>query len=149
MKLFISLILSLFLYGCSVFNVEQADLYEIYTRQVMAAENSTTVANRKSFFTSEYLEKVDVADEKSLLLLNLSKYIDQEMSHYQKIDGRAGCLSVNGIDASEEPLSLHVEYKQEKGSWLVDYMFLHFMESSKDYVGEAICPRDVENMTMQ
>jgi len=146
MKLFVSLMLSLVLYGCSMLKTEQTDLYKEYIKQAQAVENNTMVSNRSSFFTSEYLKEVDLADEKSLLVLNLSKYVHQEFSHYQKIEGQKGCLSINGIENNKDPVSLYLEYKKERGLWLVDYMFLHLMESSEDYAKEALCPREVESM---
>lgn len=146
MKLSMSVIFSLFLYGCSTLKTEQIDLYEVYVEQAQAAKNNTIVSNRESFFTSGYLGSVDPNDEKSLLLLNLSEYVSQEISYYQKIDNQKACLSINGIEASKEPISLHIEYKKENGLWLVDYMFLHFIESSGDYAREALCPREIESL---
>jgi hypothetical protein len=55
-----------------------------------------------------------------------------------------GCLSINGMDENNEPLSLHVEYKRENDEWLINYMFLHFLENTESYSKEAICPRVVE-----
>ncbi len=145
MKLFVSLMLTMILYGCSVLEPEQVDLYENYTKQTQAVKNNIILENRKLFFTNRYLKAVNPDDEKSLLLLKLSQYVDQEVSHYQKMDAQKGCLSINGIELNKDPVSLHVEYKKEHGLWLVDYMFLHLIESSEDYVKEALCPRDVEN----
>ncbi len=65
--------------------------------------------------------------------------------YYQKLDSQKGCLSINGIELNKDPVSLHIEYKKERGLWLVDYMFLHLIESNEDYVKKALCPRDVES----
>jgi len=145
-KFLVTLILSLTLYGCSALKVEQADLYKEYIKQTQAVKNNTIVASRELFFTSEYLKEVDPADEKSLLPLNFSKYIHQVFSHYQKLEGKKGCLSINGREVSEDPVTLYIEYKKEQGAWLVDYMFLHLIESTEDYAKEALCPRDIESM---
>ncbi len=146
MKLFVSLMLSLVLYGCSTLKTEQTDLYEEYIKQTQAVKNKTIVSSRMSFFTNEYLKEVDPDNEKSLLLLNLSEYVHQAFSHYQKITDQKGCLSINGIDLNKDPVSLHLEYKKEKGVWLVDYIFLHLIESREDYAEKALCPREVESM---
>jgi len=146
MKFFVSLMLISVLYGCSTLETEQTDLYENYSQQAKAVKNNTILARRESFFTSEYLKEVDPDNEKSLLLLKLSQYIDQEISHYQMLDNQKGCLSINGVELNKDPVSLHVEYKKEQGLWLVDYMFLHLIESREDYVKKALCPREVENM---
>ncbi len=145
-KLFILLMLSLVLYGCSMLEAEQTNLYENYNQQVKAVKNNTILARKESFFTSEYLKEVNPDDEKSLLLLKLSHYIDQEISHYQMLEDKKGCLSINGIELNKDPVSLHVEYKKERGLWLVDYMFLHFIENREDYVKKSLCPREAENM---
>jgi len=146
MKLLVSLILSFTLFACSILKVEQTDLYKEYVKQTQAVKNNTIVANRKLFFTSEYLKEVDLTDEKSLLPLKLSKYIHQVSSHYQKLEGQKGCLSVNGIEINEDPVTIYVEYKKEQDLWLVDYMFLHLVENYEDYAKEALCPREVESM---
>jgi len=122
MKLFVSLMLSLVLYGCSTLKTEQTDLYEEYIKQTQAVKNKTIVSNR----TSEYVHQV--------------------FSHYQKITDQKGCLSINGIDLNKDPVSLHLEYKKEKGVWLVDYIFLHLIESREDYAEKALCPREIESM---
>lgn len=142
------IILSSLLYGCSIFKTEQINLYEEFNRLNQEVENNTILPNRKDFFTAEYLKEVDPSNKNSLLLLNLPNYVHQEISHYQKSSDQGGCLSINGVEKNKEPISLHLEYKHENGAWVVNYMFLHFMENSDGYTKEALCPRDAEGMIL-
>lgn len=130
--------------GCSTLKTEEIQLYDIYNKLSHEAIDGDIVTNRYKYFTAKYLKEVSPDDINSVFLLKLSNYIHQEISHYKMLNNTNGCLSINGTDENKEPLSLHIEYKLENGIWLVNYIFVHFLENTNSYVINAACPRDVE-----
>jgi len=149
MKIMLSLIFVIFISGCSnLTTTKSADLYDSYLKQVEFEKNNTMISNRVKFFTKKYLSNIDPLDEKSLFLLNLTGYVDHEISHHQKINGENGCLSVNAVEKNNDPIVVYLEYKNNGGSWLVNNMFIHFIESSESYTKEALCPQEAEQIIL-
>jgi len=143
-KFYLPIILSLLFSSCAALKTDTAQLYDAYNKLSQEVKNGEIVLNRSEYFTTNYLKEVNPNDKNSLLLLKLSNYIYKDVSHYQIFNNNMGCLSINGIDKNNEPLSLHVEYNKKNDAWLVNYVFLSFIENRSAYTKEAICPRDVE-----
>lgn len=144
MKYFPILILTIVFSGCSTLKNNEVQLSDNYNQLVQEVKEGDIVQNRYKYFTSNYLKEVNPEDANSKLLLKLSNYINKEISHYQILYDSYGCLSINGIDESKEPLSLHIEYKVENNMWFINYIFVSFLESSSNYVIKPTCPRDAE-----
>lgn len=132
------------LFGCTSKPISDVDLYEAYTQLSKLVDSGNILVNRNKYFSSTYLSEVDIKDKKSLFLLKLSRYIETTDSHYQKLNGNLGCLTINGFDNEKSPVSLFVEYKKENTSWYVNYMYLNFIENKSEFINDAVCPKDIE-----
>ncbi len=135
---------ALIISGCSPYKYESVQLFDVYYKLRSEVKSGDILRQKDNYFTSEYLLGVNANDNKSGYILRLTGYIERSISHYQSIAGDSACLTINGLDENNEPLSLHVEYKKYNRKWLVNYMFVHFLESSKDFSKSVICPREAE-----
>lgn len=149
MKFTLPLLFMISILGCSSLPVGKVDLYTIYLKQLKFEKNNTIIPNRDVFFTKKYLSNFDTSDEKSLFLLNLTNYINEEISHYQKNNESSGCLTVNALDKNNEPVVLYLEYKNSDGLWLVNYTFIHLIENSDNYPKKVLCPREAESIVFK
>jgi len=140
----ISILILLLPLSCVSEPVSNQDLYHLYAQLSKSTSSGEVVGDREKYFTPKYLSDVNVTEKKSLFVLKLTKYIDSIETQYQKIDSNSGCLTINGIDKEKSPVSLFVEYKKINSNWLVNYMYLNFIESKKEFINKAICPRDIE-----
>jgi len=142
MKTQLILLIILFLYGCHTNGVIKP--YSQYLSYKKSINDNSVVQQRHKLFTENFLNAVNIGDNKSLPLLFLAKDIVHEKSYFQKSSKSHACLSINGFEKSGEPTILHIEYKKEGGIWLINYMFVHYIENKKDYITEALCPKEAE-----
>ncbi len=123
----------------------EGDLFRLYVALSAAVDNGNIVQRRADFFTERYLQAVDPGDEKSLYLLKLTQYVDRIDSYHQQRDDRSGCLTLNGYEASNEPVVLAVRYAKPVDRWLVDDVHLGFAGSTLDFVDQPVCPDESES----
>jgi len=140
----IIIVASLIVTGCTIKEQKQIDLYKNYLMLNESVKKSQIKKYRGNYFTPAYLSEVNLNDKKSLYLLNLSGYMGKVKSHFQKIKNNTGCLTVNGVEDSGEPLTFYLEFKNINNSWLVNYFQIQFMESSNKFPLKAICPNELK-----
>jgi len=149
MRLILSILFALVISSCSVHKSETVQLFDAYNKLSQETKYGDILAHRNEYFTSTYLKGVNPDDKDSIFLLRLTNYVDENLSHYQSIEDGSACLSINGTDENNEPLSLHIEYKKTNGKWLINYMFVHFLENSSSFSKSVICPREAEKNIMK
>jgi len=149
MKFILPVLLVLVISGCSAHKPEAIQPYDTYTKLSQEAKYGDIKSHMNEYFTSTYLKEVNPSDKDSILLLKLTNYINKNISHFQSIKSGIACLTINGTDENTEPLTLHIEYKKISGKWLVNYMFLNFIENSDSYTQSAVCPREAEKRIMK
>ncbi|NOX42846.1 MAG: hypothetical protein GXP19_03810 [Gammaproteobacteria bacterium] len=69
-------------------------------------------------------------------------------SHYQKFNSDGGCMTVNGFEQNGEAMALYVEYTSRNDLWLVNYIYLSFLENKNNFINKAICPNEAEKITI-
>lgn len=121
------------------------DLFRLYVALASAVDDGSVTARRADFFTDEYLQAVDPANDKSLYLLKLTQYVDKVDSYHQQRDDKRGCLTLNGFDKSKEPVVLAIEYRNPADRWLVNNVHLGFAASTLDFVNQPVCPEEQES----
>ncbi len=141
---YIAILLILCCSGCATYKPKNIDLYEEYVRLSAAVKESLIEKKMSQFYTSSYLKEVNLNDEKSLFLLNLPNYMEKVESHYQKISGDNGCITVNGFEQNGDPLTLYLEYKNSNDLWLVNYIYLSLLDNKNKFVNKAVCPTEAE-----
>ena len=129
--------------GCSVTQPHKNDLFGFYKVLANEVARSSVVENREKYFSDSYLSEVAVDDEKSTFVLEIPGQLNKVISHYQVVTSDVGCLTLNGLDIEGYPATLSVEYIFKNGYWLVNYMFLEFLEEQSSFKTEAVCPRDM------
>jgi len=140
----IIILASLITTGCAIKEQKQINLYENYLTIDEAVKKSQIAKYRGNYFTSSYLTEVNLNDKKSLYLLNLSSYMGKVKSHFQKIKNNTGCLTVNGIEDSGEPLTFYLEFKNINNIWLVNYFQIQFMGNDNRFPHKAVCPNEIK-----
>ncbi len=123
----------------------EGDLFRLYVALSAAVDNDSIVQRRADFFTERYLQTVDPGDESSLYRLKLTQYVDRIDSYHQQRDDRSGCLTLNGYEASNEPVVLAVRYAKQADRWLVDDVHLGFAGSTLDFVDQPVCPDESDS----
>lgn len=63
-----------------------------------------------------------------------------EQGSFSKLDNAKGCLTVFGLDSSNEPTSINIEYINEAGAWKLDYAQVMYHGSKTELPQDAKCP---------
>lgn len=130
--------------SCANYRFLNVDLFSLYSGLSASVEQNKILNERKIYFSSLYLGEVRDNDKDSQFVLTVPGYIQTVDSHYQVIKGGTGCLTVNGFENTGDPVSLHVEYINESGQWLVNYMYVNLIDNQSKFFKESVCPRDME-----
>ncbi len=149
MQFILPLLLVLLISSCSAHKPETAQLYDAYSKLSQEAKYGDILSHRNEHFTSTYLKEVSPSDKNSIFLLKLTNYINKNLSHFQSTGSGTACLTINGTDENKEPLTLNIEYKKSNNKWLINYMFVNFLENSDYYAKSVICPREAENKMLE
>jgi hypothetical protein len=131
----------------SVDNYPSETLYKEYLeyKELANSDNETAVSTKIS---KEYLGYLNESDRNIPPELGLTtpfwKYlageIRTEYSHFEKIEGETGCLTINGLDKLDRPGSLSLYYIKEDGNWVFNYFGIAVHKSIREYYTEPTCP---------
>jgi hypothetical protein len=131
----------------SVDNPTGEVLYKEYLEYVSLAnsDNETAVSTKVS---KQYLMYLNESDKNIPPELGLTtpfwKYLAGEIrtehSHFEKIEGETGCLTINGLDKLDRPGSLSLYYIKENGNWVFNYFGIAVHKSIKEYYTKPTCP---------
>ncbi len=100
----------------------------------------------KTKVSEEYLETINEAEKNippefiTPFWKNLANKIKTEHSHFEEIDGKTGCLTINGLDGIDRIKSLSLYYIEENGHWVFDYVMIAAHDSMSDYYTQPECP---------
>lgn len=101
---------------------------------------------RETKVSDEFLAFNDTAQEnmpeelRTPFLENLATKVRLEHSYFEEVQGSEGCLTINGLNKADIPITLSLYYKVEEGNWVIDYFLLHIHNSINNYYYEAKCP---------
>lgn len=117
----------------------------LYKRYLLYAQESVTgdaegLAER--YFSESMFENVDTKD-RAAAGKYLSTHLATVFSHYERLEGRVGCIAINGFDSDGEPVVVSLLYRNERDIWLVDQMHIAFVEGADRFSSESICPDEV------
>jgi hypothetical protein len=114
-------LITIALVGCATVEKQPQTLYKTFEQCREAIASGTVVAKREAFFTSKVLSEIDATSEADTEALKFAAYIDDERSHYEKMEKERGCLTVNGYGDNGDPVSLFIEYELSDGRWLTNF----------------------------
>jgi hypothetical protein len=140
MKRTLIIIVILVISGCAISQRSGVVLYGIYSELYASVKAGRVEAEKARFFSSSYLDEVSSSKKNASFLLAVPRVIEKVDSHYEKIDGAVGCLTVNGYENDGQPVSIYVEYVLKNHEWLIDYIYLNLLENVSGFEHRAICP---------
>ncbi len=148
MKLILTIFLTFTFAGC-VMMAHQSDdsLYQEYQAYKNLVGSGNKVAARRKL-AKNYLKNHDEAERNMPPELGLitpfwkhiANEIRTEHSHFEKIAGDSGCLTLNGLDKYDRPSSLSLYYIEENGNWVINGIMVGGHGSIGDYYNEPTCP---------
>ena len=134
-------VFTLFISSCASTN-SLPILYQKYFHYKQETNKDNIIETSSKFFTasllgSNYQTNPDASSQ--LLFKNLMVVTD---SHYEKTDGKEGCLAINGFDEDGDPLVFSLKYTSVNHNWLIDDIHVVFVENSKEFTKSAKCPNE-------
>jgi len=126
----------LFATACSTLN-KDVELYNIFEKY---KQSSSENKGYSKYFSSAITNKINNKNKSQLLF---SKYMSKELSHFESSSANIGCLTINGLSAKNEAVAFYLEYKNEKGNWLISDIDVSFLESVKNHHFKALCPKEI------
>jgi hypothetical protein len=74
------------------------------------------------------------------VLSAINQVLAAEQGNFEKLNNNEGCLTVFGVDPSNEPTSINIEYLNEGGVWKLDYAQVIYHGSISELPHMAVCP---------
>lgn len=127
--------------GCATLS-DDANLYEVYRSYTDSVSVNNVKDKAPDYLTSRMLSAMNL--ENHLVtgeFVVFDRYFEREVNHFESIKGDVGCLSVNGFNKNEEPITLNIEYHHTDG-WRIDYVHVDLKESPSDFQRKISCPLD-------
>ncbi|MEJ2042650.1 MAG: hypothetical protein P8X89_05185 [Reinekea sp.] len=64
-----------------------------------------------------------------------------EASHVENIETESGCLSINGFNSYNDPLTLSLTFVNYDGHWVIDYRLIDYLNDETEFSSKARCLR--------
>jgi len=141
----IVLVLGVFLLNSCAAISENVALYPIYKSYISSLDGKKY---EQSFGILSNRNQNDLLKSSSIkqfsnhypVLSSLNTVLLKEIEHFENINSKNGCLTVNGLDSSKEPTSINLEFIKENNKWKLDYTQIMYHGSNKDFPIIATCP---------
>ncbi len=136
---------AVFSVGCAATDAKKDVLHIKYSeyRADVNRENVKTLA--PVFFSSNLLKGVDLGDSGTLNQLLFPNYMHTQASHFELVIATRGCLTVNGYDQENMPMTFNIEYRQAGGSWLIEEVDVLLVDHESEFSLVARCPSEYAN----
>ncbi|WDE00907.1 hypothetical protein [Thalassomonas actiniarum] len=138
----IFIVLLLFVTSCATKNIDSS-LYEHFSNYALAVNNNNILAKSTHFFSERLLNQAN-SDSKNhsevAEQLLYKQYMLRQFNNFEIIKDNTGCLTVNGYDNENLPLSFNLKYIQNKSNGLIDGINISFVNSASEFSTSAKCP---------
>lgn len=127
-----------------------APLYDAYQRYRQTVIDGQIVPKRTEYFTQKVLKGLDITSPRETRSLELNADVDKPLSHYERVEGNRGCLTVNGYTREDDPITVFIEYKSSDQRWLINSSFLNISERKvfKGFFDKVLCPDEAQEEVM-
>lgn len=141
MNKYLSIFIVFLLYGCNQIK-ESTNLFEIYQHYIKSAKETEVVYN---MLTSELRVKINTLGlDQFPIITSFPTAISNTKNHYQVIENTKGCLTINGFDKDNSPVSLYVEYTNENKKWLLSFVEIYYLDTPNQFMHKGVCPTRLE-----
>ncbi len=135
----------LFLVSCTTTNKSPYTLFKSYILYSESANENNIKDVAKVYFTQSFLGDDYVTNPDASSQLLFKNHMNSVDKHYEKINHKNGCLTINGYDKEKVPLIFSLKYRENNGHWLIDQIHVVFIESINNFSKEAKCPESYIN----
>ena len=135
--------LVLLISSCATMDNSSSTLYHEYSQYSESANKNNIIEMASDFFSPSLLGKSYRTNPDAINQLLFKNYMATTESHYEKINGQVGCLTINGNDEENFPLALSLEYELISDRWLINKIHVVFIEN--EFVDKATCPNEYLN----
>ncbi len=137
-------ILFTLLLSFSVFSYAQVQpsLLKAYSSYLTNANSQNISLITEHFFTKAAVEGLDLEDSATKQQLLFKNFMTTTVSVYESHSDSLGCLSVNGRNSSNDPITFNIEYIIDKGQALMSHIDMQLHNSIGDYPTQATCPKE-------
>lgn len=94
------------------------------------------------YFSKEALTGIEVSSPTTKDQLLFKQLMRSTSSVYEVHFNDYGCLSVNGKNSNDEPITFNIEYEIENSRALISHIDVQLHNSEKEFPTKATCPRD-------
>lgn len=139
MRYLILFLCSLLLLACSQVSEDESlyRRYESYREQAMKMDLPVV----PEMLSSELQQKYKSSDKSEFpILTSFYSVLNSVKDHYQVVNNRKGCLTVNGFDEASSPVSLRMEYVHERDDWYLSYVEIFYLDAANEFGASAVCP---------
>lgn len=141
---YILLLAALFVVSCVTTKPPDV-LYTQFTAYSLEANENNINTIYSRYFSPDLLsvEKAISPDVSRQLLFK--DYMTRYFNHFENINGGHGCLTINGYDSENMPLTFNIEYTMENTKWLIEEIDILFVNDVTEFSETAKCPREYIN----
>lgn len=141
----LALVLTLFISSCAMTHGASSTLYQEYSQYRDNTNKSNIVKLARYFFSPSLLgSNYQISPDASSQLL-FKNYMIITDSHYERANEHQGCLTVNGYDEENSPLTFSLKYISNDSRWLIDDIHVAYVKNAKDFASTARCPSEYAN----
>ena len=131
--------------SCTTMHNSSSVLYQRFSQYDKNANKNNIIEVASNFFSPSLLGKNYQTNPDATSQLLFKNYMVHTDSHYEEINGKKGCLTINGYDEENSPLILSLKYISSNGHWLIDKIHVVFVENEKGFANSAKCPSEYPN----
>jgi len=144
MNKYLSIFVIFLLFSCSQIK-ENTNLFGQYEHYIKSAKETEIVFN---MLASELSVKIkNLGSDQFPVITGFPTVISNTKSHYQIIDKAKGCLTINGFDKGNSPVSLYIEFTNENNKWLLSFVEIYYLESPNEFMYTGVCPTRLEQIS--
>lgn len=138
-RILITLLLSFSVFSYAQVQPSLLSAYSSYLTNANAQNISQTF---EQYFTKAAVEDLNIEDTATKEQLLFKNFMAVTISVYESHSDSFGCLSVNGKNSSNDPITFNIEYITDQGRALMSHIDMQLHNSIGDFPTEATCPKE-------
>lgn len=142
MKNSILIVLSVMVFTTAHAQSPPPSLLATYANYLANASEENILETYWRYFSKGALTGVEVSSPTIKEQLLFNKLMRSTSSIYEAYFNNYGCLSVNGKDSNDEPITFNIEYEIDNSQALISHIDVQLHNSEKEFPTKATCPRD-------
>ncbi len=133
-------VLVLALVSCATIQNTPSTLFQEYSQYDRSANKNNIIDVASDFFSPDLLGTDYQTNPDAASQLLFKHYMAKTGTHYEKLNGQEGCLTINGYDEENIPLIISLKYISRNNHWLIDEIHIAFIENKANFADSAQCP---------